>query len=69
MKTIEITVSLQGEIKVETKGFSGTECRHASRFIEEALGQRQAEQVTTEFHQGQQAGAEIWLSDSGENTS
>ena len=40
MKTIEITVSPKGDTKVETKGFSGTECRQASRFIEEALGQR-----------------------------
>jgi hypothetical protein len=52
-KTIEITISPTGESKVETKGFSGGECREASRFVEEALGERTAEQLTTEFHQDQ----------------
>ena len=55
-KIIEITVSPKGESKVETKGFSGAECREASKFIEQALGQRTDEQLTAEFHQGQQTG-------------
>ena len=50
MKTIEITVNSKGECKVETKGFSGGECREASRFIEQALGQRTAETLTAEYH-------------------
>ena len=33
-KTIEITVSPTGETKVETKGFTGGECRDASQFVE-----------------------------------
>ena len=53
LKTIEITVSPTGETKVETKGFTGGECREASKFVEQALGQRTAEQLTAEFHQGQ----------------
>ena len=52
MKTIEVIVSPQGETKIETKGFEGTECQQASEFLERALGQRQAEQLTSEFHQG-----------------
>jgi hypothetical protein len=59
MKTIEITVSPRGETTVETKGFSGGECREASRLIEQALGTRSAEQLTAEFYQGQQAGQEL----------
>jgi len=51
MKSIEIIVSPTGETKVETKGFSGAECREGSTFIEQALGQRTAEQLTAEFHQ------------------
>lgn len=51
MKTIEITVSPQGEAHVETKGFTGGECRQASEFIEKALGQRIGERLTAEFHQ------------------
>ena len=55
MKTIEITVGPKGETRVETKGFSGAECREASRFIEQALGTRTAEQLTAEFYQDQRA--------------
>ena len=53
MKTIEIIISAKGETTVTTKGFSGASCRDASRFIEQALGQRTGEQLTAEFHQGQ----------------
>ena len=51
MKTIEINVSPKGETTVQTKGFTGSQCRQASEFIEKALGQRTGEQLTTEFHQ------------------
>ena len=50
MKTIEIVVSPTGETQVETKGFSGSECRDASRFIEEALGKCTGETLTGEFY-------------------
>jgi DUF2997 family protein len=53
MKTIEVVVSPKGEVSIETKGFSGPSCREASRFIEQALGQRTGEQLTAEFHQSQ----------------
>jgi len=53
MKTIEITVSPTGQTRVETKGFTGSECQAASRFIEHALGKRISEQLTSEFHQQQ----------------
>ena len=59
MKTIEITVSPTGETKVETKGFTGGACREASRFVEQALGARASETLTTEFYQDQPAGQEI----------
>jgi Protein of unknown function (DUF2997) len=59
VKTIEITISPAGETKVETRGFSGGECREASRFVEQALGQRTAETLTTEFYQDQQAAQEL----------
>ena len=53
-KTIEVIVAPSGETKVETKGFVGTECRDASRFIEQALGQQTGESLTAEFYQRQQ---------------
>jgi hypothetical protein len=50
MKTIEIIVSPKGETTVTTKGFAGSSCRKASKFIEQALGQRTDERLTAEFH-------------------
>ncbi len=50
-KTIEIIVGPTGATTVETKGFQGASCREASRFIEEALGQKTGERLTTEFYQ------------------
>ena len=52
-KTIEIVVAPNGQTRVETKGFSGSDCRLASEFIEQALGQREDEQLKAEFHQAQ----------------
>ena len=51
MKTIEILVSPKGETSVQTQGFSGSFCRDASRFLEQALGSRVSETLTAEFHQ------------------
>ena len=53
-KVIEITISPTGETKVETKGFTGSECRDASKFMEQALGQRTSEQLSGEYYQDQQ---------------
>ena len=53
MKIIEITVDTKGQSKVETRGFTGSECREASKFIEQALGQRTDEKLTAEFYQAQ----------------
>jgi hypothetical protein len=52
-RVIEITVSPTGQTKVQTRGFAGSSCRDASRFIEQALGERTSEQLTAEFYQGQ----------------
>ena len=53
MRIIEIIVGTKGQSKVETRGFTGGECREASKFIEQALGQRTDEKLTAEFYQGQ----------------
>jgi hypothetical protein len=49
-KIIEIVVSPSGQSKLETRGFAGGECREASRLLIEALGMKEQEQVTAEFH-------------------
>ncbi len=51
MKVIEIIVKPDGSTIVETKGFSGASCQQASRFLEEALGERQQERLTAEYSQ------------------
>ena len=51
MKTIEITFLPNGQSRVETKGFISTECREASRFLEQALGQSTQEVMKPEFYQ------------------
>jgi len=51
MRTIEIIVNPKGEATVTTKGFAGSSCQEASRFIEKALGQPTGEQLTAEFHE------------------
>ena len=49
MKRIEIIVAPDGSSRVETKGFAGSSCQQASRFLEQALGQKQSEQLTADF--------------------
>ncbi len=51
MKQIEVIVASDGTARVETKGFAGTQCQEASRFLETALGRRVSETQTPEFHQ------------------
>lgn len=50
-KTIVVIVTPNGETKVETKGFSGSKCQEASRFLETALGEKTSEKLTAEFHE------------------
>ncbi len=37
-RSIEVIVSLAGEIQIDAVGFKGADCEHATRFLEEALG-------------------------------
>ena len=50
LRIIEIIVSPAGETKVETKGFVGSECQKASRFLLQTLGNQMKEQLKPEFH-------------------
>ncbi len=53
-KTIEVIVDAKGRTTVQTRGFSGPECREASRALEAALGARVSEATTAEFYQQSQ---------------
>lgn len=50
-RIIEVTVNLKGETVVQTKGYSGSDCLQASRFLETALGIITADRKTAEFYQ------------------
>jgi hypothetical protein len=52
-KIIRVIVDPKGKTKIETKGFTGSECRDASKFLEQALGQPTAEILTAEYYQTQ----------------
>ncbi len=50
MKMIEVTVSRAGEVSIQTKGYAGTECQQADRFLREALGVKVSEKPTIEMY-------------------
>jgi hypothetical protein len=50
-RIIEVTVTARGETSVQTKGYSGSECLQASKFLESALGLVASESKTAEFYQ------------------
>jgi hypothetical protein len=58
-KIIRVIVGPRGEVKIETRGFTGSDCREASKFLEQALGQPVSEQLTAEFYQAQATDQQI----------
>ncbi len=53
MSQIEILITPEGKTSVQTLGYAGSSCRHASKFLEDALGKRLTEKLTAEYYQGQ----------------
>lgn len=58
-KTIEVIVSTRGETTVQTRGFAGSACLEASKFLEQALGAVTAERKTEEFYTAAQADQQL----------
>lgn len=50
-RVIELVISPQGEVTVETKGYTGSDCVQASQFLEKALGTPVSERQTAEYYQ------------------
>lgn len=50
MKTIDVIVAPDGSSRVQTNGFTGSQCKEASRFLEQALGSIESEQLTADFY-------------------
>jgi len=55
MKTIDVIVAPDGSSRVQTHGFTGPQCKDASRFLEKALGIAQSEQLTADFYRVQES--------------
>ncbi len=52
-RIIEVIVSPQGEVTLQTKGYAGSDCLQASKFLEQALGVVISDQKTTEFFESE----------------
>lgn len=50
MKQIIITISPTGETKLETKGYSGAACKDGSKFLEQSLGTKTGETLTSDYY-------------------
>jgi hypothetical protein len=50
-RIIEVLISPKGETTIQTKGYAGSDCLQASKFLEQALGIVAAHQITPEFYQ------------------
>jgi Protein of unknown function (DUF2997) len=50
-RIIEVVISPQGEATVQTKGYTGSECLQASKFLEAALGVVTTDKKTGEFYE------------------
>ena len=50
-RIIEVTVLPKGEVTVQTKGYTGSDCLKASKFLEETLGSATADRKTAEFYE------------------
>jgi hypothetical protein len=50
MKTIDVIIDSDGNVEVQTSGFSGPECKQATADLERALGKVTDDRVTSEYH-------------------
>lgn len=51
MKQIVVNVLDDGEIRIETKGFSGPACLEESQFLKDLLGVETSRQLCASFYQ------------------
>jgi hypothetical protein len=50
-RVIEVVISPQGAVTVQTRGYAGSDCLQASKFIEESLGVVGSDRKTAEFYE------------------
>ena len=61
MKEIVIDVSNEGEIRIQTKGFTGKSCVSESQFIKDVLGKETARELTPTYWQKNQVKVKKYL--------
>lgn len=61
MKEIIVDVSDDGEVKIETRGFSGKSCISETQFIKDVLGKEIARQLTPTYWQENRTSAKKYL--------
>lgn len=49
-RVIEVIVSPTGEATIHTRGYAGSDCLQASKFLEQALGTVTSDVKTAEFY-------------------
>jgi hypothetical protein len=54
-KLIEVLIDEDGNIEVQTQGFSGASCKQATAELERALGKVTTDTVTAEYYRAQPA--------------
>ncbi|MGV8059059.1 MAG: DUF2997 domain-containing protein [Smithellaceae bacterium] len=54
MKEIIIDVSDDGDIRIETRGFSGKACLGETQFLKDLLGKETHNQLTPAYYMGKQ---------------
>lgn len=52
-RIIEVIVSPSGETTIQTKGYSGSDCLQASKWLEQAIGVSTTDRKTAEYFQAE----------------
>ena len=58
-RVIEVIVSPQGEVTVQTRGYVGGECLRASQFLEQTLGVITTDHKTAEYYHTTEAAQQV----------
>lgn len=61
MKEIVVDVSDQGEVRIETRGFTGKACLKESQFLKDLLGKELLQQLTPAYYGNQKQETKKYL--------
>jgi len=53
LKEIIVDIAEDGEIKIETRGFTGKSCMAESQFLKDMLGTEKANQLTPAYYESE----------------